>query len=147
MKNPVIFVTEVVSALVTLLFVRDLLANDGQAAILRPDRRLALVHGAVRQLSPRPSPKGAARRRRTRYGARAATRTPNATSIQSLPDVPVEGVNALDLRVGDVVLRRGGRGHPWRRRHRRGRRLGQRIRDHRQSPRPSFARPAATAPR
>ena len=32
MKNPVIFVTEVVSALVTLLFLLDLAAHDGQAA-------------------------------------------------------------------------------------------------------------------
>ena len=32
MKNPVIFVTEVVSALVTVFFVRDLVAHNGQAA-------------------------------------------------------------------------------------------------------------------
>src|SRR5208283_6124549 len=31
-KNPVIFVTEVVSVLVTLFFVRDLLAHDGVAS-------------------------------------------------------------------------------------------------------------------
>src|SRR5208282_144736 len=30
-KNPVIFVTEAVSAVVTVLFVRDLFAHDGQA--------------------------------------------------------------------------------------------------------------------
>src|SRR5690349_22245708 len=32
MKNPVIFVTEVVSVLVTLFFVRDLIAHDGVAS-------------------------------------------------------------------------------------------------------------------
>src|SRR5271166_3627556 len=31
-KNPVIFVTEVVSALVTVLFIRDLVAQDGVAS-------------------------------------------------------------------------------------------------------------------
>jgi potassium-transporting ATPase ATP-binding subunit len=31
-KNPVIFVTEVVSVLVTLFFVRDLIAHDGVAS-------------------------------------------------------------------------------------------------------------------
>ena len=32
MRNPVIFVTEVVAALVTLLFLRDLAAGDGTAS-------------------------------------------------------------------------------------------------------------------
>ncbi len=42
------------------------------------DRDLALVHGAVRQSSPRLWPKGAARRRPTRCAGRARRRAPSA---------------------------------------------------------------------
>ena len=62
MRNPVIFVTEVVAALVTLLFLRDLFDGQRRRALLRPDRRLALVHRAVRDLRR-------GRGRRARQGA------------------------------------------------------------------------------
>ena len=48
-KNPVIFVTEAVSAVVTLFFVRDLIAHNGRRFVFRPDRRVAVVHRAVRE--------------------------------------------------------------------------------------------------
>ena len=47
-RNPVIFVTEVVSAVVTILFLRDLVTHNGDALFSGPDRRLALVHRAFR---------------------------------------------------------------------------------------------------
>ena len=81
-KNPVIFVTEVVSVVVTVLFIRDLVTHNGTGGVLRPDRLLALVHGAVRQFRR-------GRRRRARQGAGrrvargpAATPAPSAISIR-----------------------------------------------------------------
>ena len=62
MRNPVIFVTEVVAALVTLFFLRDLARGQRRCVLLRPDRGLALVHRAVRHLRR-------SRRRRPRQGA------------------------------------------------------------------------------
>ena len=61
-KNPVIFVTEVVSLVVTLFFIRDLVTAQRDGPVLGPDRRLAVVHGAVRQFRR-------GRRRRARQGA------------------------------------------------------------------------------
>ena len=50
MRNPVIFVTEVVAALVTLFFLRDLVDGQRRCGLLRPDRHMALVHRALRHL-------------------------------------------------------------------------------------------------
>ena len=61
-KNPVIFVTEVVSLMVTLLFIRDLVTPQRDGLLLGPDRGLAVVHRAVRQFRR-------GRRRRARQGA------------------------------------------------------------------------------
>ena len=44
------FVVEVVAALTTLLFLRDLVTGAGGLRVLVPDHSLALVHRAVRQL-------------------------------------------------------------------------------------------------
>ena len=99
-----IFVTEVVSLVVTGFFVRDLVTGDGVAAVLRPDRRSGCGSRCCSPISPKPSPKGAARRRPKRCAAPAPTRAPSAiVDRKNLGDV-YEGVNALDLRVGDVVL-------------------------------------------
>ncbi len=103
-KNPVIFVTEVVSAVVTLLFVRDLVAHNGQACVFRPDRRLALVHRAVRQFR-----RGGRRGARQGAGRRAAQDAhrharPGATSTPRTCMAPSQVVNAHDLKLGDVVL-------------------------------------------
>ena len=48
-NNPVIFVTEVVSAVVTVFFARDRDSSHGRRALHRADRGVAVVHRAVRQ--------------------------------------------------------------------------------------------------
>ena len=81
-KNPVIFVTEVVSLMVTLFFLRDLAHRQRRGVLFGPDRRLAVVHGAVcefRRGGRRRPGQGAGRRA---CGARAPTRPPSATSIR-----------------------------------------------------------------
>ena len=49
-KNPVMFVLEIVTLLTTVLLVRDLVTGGGQPRLHLPDHPLAVVHGAVRQL-------------------------------------------------------------------------------------------------
>ena len=103
-KNPVIFVTEAVSLVVTLLL-RPRSRDRTTARRCSPARsRSGSGSRCCSPISPRPSPKGAARRRPTPCAARAATLAPSATSIPKTSSGLVEGVNALDLRVGDIVL-------------------------------------------
>ena len=102
-KNPVIFVTEVVSVLVTLLFIRDLVtqtdspAFTGQIAawlwftVLFANFAEAVAEG------------------RGKAQADALRRTRSDTRAKRYIDPEnlngrVEGLNALDLRLGDVVL-------------------------------------------
>ncbi len=73
LRNPVIFVTEVVAVVVTLLFLRDLVADPAEALVLRPDRGLALVHRAVCHLCR-------SRRRGARQGA---GRQPEADQVRT----------------------------------------------------------------
>ena len=71
-KNPVMFVVEVVAALTTVLLIRDLVTGGQNLGFTLPDHPLAVVHGAVRQLR-----RGG--RRRPRQGAgrrRCAERAP-----------------------------------------------------------------------
>ena len=49
-KNPVMFVVEVGAVLTTVFLVRDMFTGARWAEVRDPDRALALVHGAVRQL-------------------------------------------------------------------------------------------------
>ena len=49
-KNPVMFIVEVGSLLTTIIFIQELAAGTGPAALHRAGRLLAVVHGAVRQL-------------------------------------------------------------------------------------------------
>ena len=49
MKNPVMFVVEVVAALTTVIFLRDLADRRRAPRLHLPDHRLAVDHGAVRQ--------------------------------------------------------------------------------------------------
>ncbi len=102
-KNPVIFVTEVVSLLVTLLFIRDLLTHNGVATfsgqiaawlwftVLFANFAEAVAEGRGKAQAD------ALRRTRSDTLARRYT---DPASLDGL----VEGVNALDLRLGDVVL-------------------------------------------
>ena len=102
-KNPVIFVTEVVSLLVTLLFIRDLMTQNGTASfsgqiaawlwftVLFANFAEAVAEG------------------RGKAQADALRRTRTDTRANRYVDPGnlgggVEGVNALDLRLGDVVL-------------------------------------------
>src|SRR6202042_2876458 len=102
-KNPVIFVTEVVSLLVTLFFIRDLVTHNGTAlfsgqiaawlwfTVFSPIFAEAVAEGRGKAQAD------ALRRTRT------DTRAKRYIDPENLGGV-VEGVNALDLRLGDVVL-------------------------------------------
>ena len=102
-RNPVIFVTEVVSALVTLLFLRDLMAHNGAAAfsgqiaawlwftVLFANFAEAVAEGRGKAQAD------ALRRSRSDTSAKRYIDPENLQGV-------VEGVNALDLRLGDVVL-------------------------------------------
>ncbi|WP_131195828.1 potassium-transporting ATPase subunit KdpB [Lichenihabitans psoromatis] len=102
-KNPVIFVTEVVSAGVTLLFIRDLVTGNGEAlfsgqiaawlwfTVLFANFAEAVAEG------------------RGKAQADAMRKLRSETSAKRLVDPKglgdtVESVNALDLKVGDIVL-------------------------------------------
>ena len=61
-KNPVMFVVEVVAALATVLFIRDITSGGAKSRLRVPDHRLALVHDPVRELCR-------SRRGRARQGA------------------------------------------------------------------------------
>ncbi len=102
-KNPVIFVTEVVSAVVTVLFVRDLITQNGTAAfsgqiaawlwftVLFANFAEAVAEGRGKAQADT--------LRRTRIDT-PARRYVDPEDLNG----PVKGVNALDLRLGDVVL-------------------------------------------
>jgi K+-transporting ATPase ATPase B chain len=102
-KNPVIFVTEVVSLMVTLFFIRDLVTQNGTAwfsgqiaawlwfTVLFANFAEAVAEGRGKAQAD------ALRRTRT------DTRAKRYIDPENLGG-GVEGVNALDLRLGDVVL-------------------------------------------
>ena len=61
MRNPVMFVVEVVAAVTTILFIRDLFGGTESPGLRRADRRLVVVYRPLRQLC-------GGRGRRTRQG-------------------------------------------------------------------------------
>ena len=101
-KNPVIFVTEVVSLVVTLFFVRDLVTHNGTTlfsgqiaawlwfTVLFANFAEAVAEGRGKAQADA--------LRRTRSDTRAKRYVDPANLAGA-----VEGVNALDLRLGDVV--------------------------------------------
>jgi K+-transporting ATPase ATPase B chain len=103
MRNPVIFVTEVVSVVVAVFFVRDLLAHNGNAlfsgqitawlwfTVLFANFAEAVAEGRGKAQADS--------LRRMRSDAKAK-RLKDATAANRT----YEAINALDLRVGDVVL-------------------------------------------
>ena len=102
-KNPVIFVTEVVSLMVTLFFVRDLVTHNGSAAFTGQIASwlwftVLFANFAEAVAEGRGKAQADALRR-----TRSDTRAKRYIDPENLGGV-VEGVNALDLRVGDVVL-------------------------------------------
>ncbi len=103
LRNPVIFVTEVVSLVVTIAFARDLATHNGQAffsgqiaawlwfTVLFANFAEAVAEGRGKAQADA--------LRKTRVDTRAK-RLLDPTDAKGL----YEGVNALDLEVGDVVL-------------------------------------------
>jgi potassium-transporting ATPase ATP-binding subunit len=106
MGNPVIFVTEVVSAVVTIFFVRDLFAHNGVAGfsgqiaawlwftVLFANFAEAVAEGRGKAQADA--------LRKTRTDTRAK-RLIDPDGKSGMRDV-VEGVSALDLEIGDVVF-------------------------------------------
>jgi K+-transporting ATPase ATPase B chain len=105
-RNPVIFVTEIVSAVVTVFFVRDLVAQNGVAyfsgqiaawlwfTVLFANFAEAVAEGRGKAQADA--------LRKTRTDTRAK-RLIDPQGKSGTNDV-YEGVSALDLRLGDVVL-------------------------------------------
>jgi potassium-transporting ATPase ATP-binding subunit len=102
-KNPVIFVTEIVSVVVTAFFIRDCITHDGSplfsgqiAAWLWFTVLFANFAEAVAE------GRGKAQADALRK-TRSDTRAKRYVDPKTLSDV-IQPVNAVDLRVGDVVL-------------------------------------------
>ena len=105
-RNPVIFVTEVVSVVVTAFFIRDLRGGEGAAffsgqiaawlwfTVLFANFAEAVAEGRGKAQADA--------LRRTRSDAHAK-RLVDPTGAAGMRDV-YQGVSALDLKVGDVVL-------------------------------------------
>ncbi|MBG0798418.1 potassium-transporting ATPase subunit KdpB [Methylocystis sp. L43] len=105
-RNPVIFVTEIVSAVVTALFVRDLIAQNGAAVfsgqiaawlwftVLFANFAEAVAEGRGKAQADA--------LRKTRSDSRAK-RLIDPQNKSGIKDV-YEGVSALDLKPGDLVL-------------------------------------------
>ena len=105
-RNPVIFVTEMVSLFVTVLFVRDLLARNGDAffsgqiaawlwfTVLFANFAEAVAEGRGKAQAD------ALRKTRSDTRAKRLIDPSGSSGMQPV----LEGVSALDLRIGDVVL-------------------------------------------
>ena len=102
-KNPVIFVTEAVSLMVTLFFIRDLVTGNGSAVFSGQIAAwlwftVLFANFAEAVAEGRGKAQADALRR-----TRSDTRAKRYIDPENLAGV-VEGVNALDLRLGDIVL-------------------------------------------
>ena len=126
-KNPVMFVVEVVAALTTVIFLRDLVTGGERPRLYLSDHPVAVVHGAVRQFRR-------SRGRRPRQGAgRIAAQDPHREPGQAsdrrgqgLPPGAGHEPEGRRYRAG-----RSRRQYSLRRRGDRRRCLGQRGRHHR----------------
>ena len=104
--------------MVTLFFIRDLVVGNGSASfsgqiaawlwftVLFANFAEAVAEGRGKAQAD------ALRRTRSDTRARRYVDPENLSGA-------VKAVNALDLRLGDIVLVEAGENHPWRRRHRR----------------------------
>ena len=127
-KNPVMFVLEIVTALTTVILVRDLVTGGEQHRLRVPDHPVAVVHGAVRQL--RRSDRRGPRQGAGRLAAAAAHRDAGQAADRRRP----QELQARARHQPEGRRRRAGRGRrhdPVRRRGHRRHRLGQRGGDHR----------------
>jgi potassium-transporting ATPase ATP-binding subunit len=105
-RNPVIFVTEVVSAVVTLIFLRDLATQNGTAlftgqiaawlwfTVLFANFAEAVAEGRGKAQAD------ALRKTRTDTRAKRLIDPEGQSGMKAV----VQGVSALDLKLGDVVL-------------------------------------------
>ena len=125
-RNPVMFVVEIVAALTTVIFLRDLADRRRTSRLHLPDHPLALVHRAVRQLRR-------SGRRRPRQGP-GRDPAPDAHRDDGATACTATGTEDGRRRRPEAGRHRPGRGrrtHPERRRGDRRHRLGRRIRHHR----------------
>ncbi len=105
-RNPVIFVTEAVSAVVTIFFIRDLVTHNGVTlfsgqiaawlwfTVLFANFAEAVAEGRGKAQAD------ALRRTRSDTHAKRLIDPDNKSGMKGV----VEGVSALDLRIGDIVL-------------------------------------------
>jgi potassium-transporting ATPase ATP-binding subunit len=105
-RNPVIFVTEAVSVVVTILFIRDLVAHNGVAlfsgqiaawlwfTVLFANFAEAVAEGRGKAQAD------ALRKTRSDTHAKRLIDPNNKSGMKDV----VEGVSALDLKLGDMVL-------------------------------------------
>ena len=127
MKNPVMFVVEVVAALTTVIFLRDLVTGGEHLGftfqiilwlwftVLFANFAEAVAEG----------------RGKAQAESLKKTRTESQAKLLTGSDKTYRLVPGTALKVGDIVLVEAGDNHPLRWRSDRRRRLGQRGRDHR----------------
>ena len=97
-KNPVMFVLEIVTVLTTILLIRDLVQRHGGIGFELPDRVVAVVHRAVRQFCG--SGGGRPRQGAGRHVAQAAHET---RAKRFCPDKRTSyKASRRDLRAGDL---------------------------------------------
>ena len=101
-KNPVMFVVEVVAALTTVIFVRDLATGGEQSSASPSDHLVALGDGALREFLR-------SRRRGSRQGASRDSLRRQRTETQAKLLYGADRKNyklvpSTSLKVGDVVL-------------------------------------------
>lgn len=105
-RNPVIFVTEIVSAVVTLLFIRDVVTQNGTALFTGQIAAwlwFTVLFANFAEAAAEGRGKAQADAlRKTRTGTRAK-RLIDPDGKSGMGNV-VEGVSALDLRIGELVL-------------------------------------------
>ena len=102
-KNPVIFVTEIVSFVVTGVFLRDLF-TPGASALFSGQIAFWLWFTVIFANFAEAVAEGRGKAQAdTLRKSRSDTRARRYVDINALGEV-LQGVNALDLRVGDIVL-------------------------------------------
>jgi K+-transporting ATPase ATPase B chain len=106
-KNPVIFVTEVVSVLVTLFFVWDLIARDGVASFTGQIAAWLWFTVLFANFAEAVAEGRGKAQAETLRRARTDTIAQRYIDPKTL-DGPMQSVSALDLRAGDVVLVKAG---------------------------------------
>ena len=102
-KNPVMFVVEVVAALTTVIFIRDLVTGGGAHSASPSRSSSGSGSRCCSPTSPRRSPKAAARRRPTRCAASAPRPRPSCSSAAATSRLQT-GARHRACKVGDVVL-------------------------------------------